>query len=335
MMKRSNNLLPAICDPDNLRLAFWKARKGKAYKSEVLGYATNLHDNLLELQTEIRTGQIKVGDYRYFKIFDPKERQICASAFSEQVLHHALMNVCHPVFEGAQIEDSFASRPSKGVHAALALAKKHTRRHRYFLKLDVRKFFDSIHQETLKLQLAKKFKEPLLLNIFGQIIDSYEATPGRGVPIGNLSSQYFANHFLAELDRFIKQNLNASAYIRYMDDMVIWHDDRDFLRLCRQKTQEYAQTKLKVELKPPLLNFCTAGLPFLGYVLRPYHTRLGQISSRRFVKKYKQIEQKYQSGEWSEEQCQRHILPLLAVTHHADSFGFRKNIIYSYLSEQG
>jgi hypothetical protein len=89
------------------------------------------------------------------------------------------------------------------------------------------------------------------------------------------------------------------------------------------------------DAKPPLLNFCTAGLPFLGYVLRPYHTRLGQISSRRFVKKYKQIEQKYQSGEWSEEQCQRHILPLLAVTHHADSFGFRKNIIYSYLSEQG
>jgi RNA-directed DNA polymerase len=327
-MKRANDLLAQITDLDNLYLAFWKARKGKAYTQEVLRYQAKLDKNLLHLRSQIIAGEVEVGNYRYFKIFDPKERQICASAFSEQVLHHALMNVCHKHFDKAQIHHSYASRPGKGVHAALHAAQDFTRQNRYFLKLDVRKFFDSIHHAVIKTQLDRLFKEEKLLLIFGQIIDSYSAQVDRGVPIGNLSSQYFANHYLCSLDHLIKEELKVKAYVRYMDDLVLWHDDRLHLKDCFQAINAFVQEHLRCSLKPQLLNYCSAGLPFVGYVLRPYDTRLSQRSSRRFVQKFRQIDEKYHSGEWSEARCQRHVLPLIAFTEHANAKAFRQKIIF-------
>lgn len=321
--------MESVADLDNLRLAFWKARKGKSYAQEVLAYQKKLDVNLLRLRDEILAVQVDVGQYRYFKVYDPKERQICASAFGEQVLHHALMNVCHEYFERVQIGQSFASRPGKGVHAALHLAQQFTRQYRYFLKLDVRKFFDSIHHAVLKTQLDRMFKDQQLLLIFGQIIDSYCVLPDRGVPIGNLSSQYFANHYLAGLDHFIKEQLHIKAYVRYMDDLVLWHNERTVLNECQQAITHFVEQQLRCTLKPMLLNYTSAGLPFVGYVLRPYDTRLSQRSRRRFVQKFRQIDQKYQSGEWSEARCQRHALPLIAFTEHANAKAFRKQIIFS------
>ena len=168
MTKKASNLLAAIADPDNLRLAFWKARKGKSYSEEVEAYRQNLDANLMDLRRQILRGSVEVGDYRYFKIFEPKERQICASAFREQVLHHALMNICHPYFERVLISDSYASRKGKGTHRAVERAQYFSRKNRYFLKLDVRKFFESIHHDVLKTQLSRLFKDTMLLNIFDQ-----------------------------------------------------------------------------------------------------------------------------------------------------------------------
>ena len=181
---------------------------------------------MLLLRQQLLSGEVEVGDYSYFKIYDPKEREICASAFREQVLHHALMNICHQYFERYQIYDSYASRPDKGVHAALHRAKTYSQRQFWFLKLDVKQFFASIHHTVLKKQLQHLFKDYELLTIFAHIIDSYAASPNRGVPIGNLSSQYFANHYLAGLDHFIKEELRCKRYVRYMDDMVLWNELR-------------------------------------------------------------------------------------------------------------
>ena len=125
-MKRANNLLHLVADPDNLRLAAWKAAKGKRHSLEVLAWSARTDEHLSSLRQQILHGQVVVGNYRYFKVFEPKERQIRASAFSEQVLHHALMNVCHEYFERAQIADSYASRKGKGTYAALDRAKKYT-----------------------------------------------------------------------------------------------------------------------------------------------------------------------------------------------------------------
>lgn len=325
-MKRINGLLPLIADCDNLRLAFWKAQRGKSDSTEVVSYRTNLNENLRLLRHQILSGEVEVGNYRFFKIYDPKERQICAGAFSERVLHHALMNVCHDFFERPQIYDSYASRKGKGTYAALNRARSFTKRFPFFLKLDVRKFFYSIHHDTLKNQLDTLFKEERLMQIFFKIIDSFEDSPGRGVPIGNLTSQYFANHYLCGLDHHIKEKLHIPGYVRYMDDMVLWHQEKSVLKSAYVAVNEYVNEELICFLKNPVLNWTTQGLPFLGYVLRPYNTRLSQSSMKRFVKKAAIISRYYNSGEWDENRCQRHILPLIAFTRHANADAFRKSL---------
>lgn len=320
--------MPAIADPDNLRLAFWKARKGKSWSKPVIAYRADLNANLLLLREQILSGEVQVGRYHFFKIWDPKERQICAPSFAEQVLHHALMNICHDRLEKAQIFDSYACRKGKGTYAALERAKYYTRRYKYFLKLDIKKFFDTIQHNALKAQLAGLFKDQAVLNIFFRIIDSYAALPDRGVPIGNLTSQYFANHYLSGLDHFIKEELRIKAYTRYMDDMVLWHNEKEVLKQARLAIKEYVENELQCQMKPTLLNATSRGLPFLGYVVLPYNIRLSLRSRRRFIKKLRALEEKYRSGEWDEATCQRRALPLLAFTQHANAKAFRKKVFF-------
>lgn len=319
--------MPQILDMDNLRLAFWKAGKGKRYAGSVRAYQEKLEENLRALQEQIRQGRVKVGDYRYFFVYEPKKREICASAFREQVLHHALMNVCHPYFERAQVHDSYASRKGKGTYAALGRARQYTQQHDWFLKLDVRQFFASIHHDVLKGQLARLFREEALLSILYQIIDSYQASPGRGLPIGNLTSQYFANHYLSGLDHFIKEKLGIKAYVRYMDDMVLWRHDKQALSAARAAIAHYVEEELRCSLKPLQMNRTRLGLPFLGYRVHPHYVRLLQKSKVRFVRKIHRIYRYKAEGYWSEEACQSRALPLIAFTRHADAKSFRKNVL--------
>ena len=312
---------------DNLRLAFWKARKGKSYARPVERYRADLEHNLVQLRAQILSGEVLVGNYRFFKIFDPKERQICAPAFSEQVLHHALMNVCHEYFERVQIFDSYACRKGKGTYAALDRAKGFSRKFRWFLKLDVRKFFDSVHHDVLKNQLDRRFKDWEVLRIFEKIIDSYQTEPARGLPIGNLSSQYFANHFLNGLDHFVKNDLRVHGYVRYMDDLVLWHDDKAFLKNALQALSQYVETELRCTLKAPILNQSLKGLSFLGYRIFPDRMLLNQNSKRRFIRKYREIEQNRKEGKWDEAYCQQKVLPLLAFVCHADTLAWRKKLL--------
>ena len=326
-MKRANRLIERIADPDNLREAFWKAQKGKSYAPPVQYFRANLDQHLLQLRAEIMEGEVKVGDYRFFKIYEPKEREICAPAFREQVLHHALMNICHEYFERKQIYDSYASRKGKGTYAALKRARTYTRKYAYFLKLDVRKFFASIHHLVLKEQLADLFKDKQLLTVFSEIIDSYPSTDGRGVPIGNLTSQYFANHYLTGLDHFVKEDLRCKAYVRYMDDMILWDRDKASLKQMYLKVEDYLESRLRLSLKPILLNKTKFGLPFLGYVIFPFHARLSQKAKQRFIRKIRLIEQNRTAGIWTEAYCQKKVLPLIAFTQHVDAKIFRKNVL--------
>jgi len=170
-------------------------------------------------------------------------------------------------------------------------------------------------------------KDRRLLSIFEKIIDSYEAQRERGLPIGNLTSQYFANHYLSGLDHFIKRQLRIEGYVRYMDDLVLWHDDKQALKNARDAVREFVQDKLLCDLKPPLLNCSQRGLPFLGYLIRPQYMALAQRSKRRFIKKMQALDDRYHSGEWSEAECQRHALPLISFTRHADARKFRENVL--------
>lgn len=333
-MKRAKNLLLEVADPDNLRFAAWKAAKGKRHSAEVLAWSARMEDHIPELRRQILSGQVQVGRYRYFKVYEPKERQICAAPFGEQVLHHALMNVCHAYLERVQIFDSYASRKGKGVYAALERAGTYTKRYDWFLKLDVRKFFESIHHEVLVSQLARMFKDAAVVGVFEQIIGSYQTTLGRGLPIGNLTSQYFANHYLNGLDRYIKEHLQVKAYVRYMDDLVLWHDEKAQLIAWRDAVQNYVETDLCCALKPDTLNRCVNGLPFLGYHVFPHHRRLLQKSKQRFIRKLIRIETAFHSDVWSEEKCRRRALPLIAFARHADTGKFRNDVLLRLQGQQ-
>ncbi|MDR0982537.1 MAG: RNA-directed DNA polymerase [Culturomica sp.] len=326
-MKRENHLLERIADPENLRLAFWKARRGKDARKEVANYRRDLDKNLLLLRNQILSGTVDVGHYHFFKIYDPKERQICAAPFPERVLHHAIMNVCHDVFERYQIFDSYACRLGKGTFAALNRAHHFHRCYRWFLKLDVRKYFDNIDHNILKTMLARCFKEHLLLKIFYSIIDSYHTQTGKGLPIGNLTSQYFANHYLGAADHYLKESLHVKAYVRYMDDMVVWTDDKSHLLSLGRRLQAFLSDSLHLTLKPFCLNAVQRGLPFLGYVLLPAVIRLQRRSQQRFRSKYKLYTALLRSGAWSQELYQSHILPLFSFTFHADALKWRSVVV--------
>ena len=326
-MKRAGRLIQQITEPDNLRLAFWKAQRGKSYARAVQNYRQHLEQELLLLRAEMLSGEVKVGDYHFFTIYDPKEREICALAFREQVLHHALMNICHFFFERKQIFDSYASRKGKGTDAALKRARLYNRKYDFYLKLDIRKFFGSIHHEVLKVQLERLFKDQLLLDIFFKIIGSHNSEEERGLPIGNLTSQYFANHYLSGLDHYIKEQLGCKAYVRYMDDMVLWGNDKRALMTMGEFIKAYLAKELSLELKTRFLNKTGKGLPFLGYLIFKHHIHLSQRSKKRFIQKTQRLQVNYWSGTLDEAACQRKVLPLLAFTLRADTKKFRKNVL--------
>jgi RNA-directed DNA polymerase len=318
-MKRANNLIAAAADLNNLYKAFWKASKGKRYNVETILYQQDLEANLLKLRAEILSGHIQVGDYQYFTIHDPKEREICAAAFREQVLHHALMNVCHDRFESTQIFDSYASRLGKGTHAAVRRAQMYSQKYEYYLKLDVKKFFASLSHEVLRQQLRELFKEVAFLQLFDQIISSYETMPTCGVPIGNLTSQYMANHYLNGLDRYVKAQLKTKGYVRYMDDMVLWDDEKIRLQQAAKAIIEYVSLILKMGMKPIVLHKTQIGLSFLGYQILPYQIKLSQRSKKRYFTKMNWLNQQWNQGLLAEMECQQKARSLLAFIETADT----------------
>lgn len=167
---------------ENLRLAFWKAKKGKSLTKEVKDFLTpNLEVNLLSMRNQILRGEIKIGGYHYFKIFEPKERLVSAAPFAQRILHHAIMNICHNDFENFQIYDSYASRKGKGIYKALERAMTFQKKYKFCLKLDVRKYFDSIDHLILERMLYRIYKDVRILELFEKIIESYETSPNKGM----------------------------------------------------------------------------------------------------------------------------------------------------------
>jgi RNA-directed DNA polymerase len=326
-MKRANYLIDKIAETENLQLAFWKAKRGKENRLEVQQFSENLENNIQAIKSRINRGIVHAGDYHYFTIFDPKERTICAASFTERVLHHALMNVCHPVFEKHLIYDSYATRPGKGTYKALERAFYYQKKYTWYLKLDVRKYFDNIDHSILKQFLSRCFKEEKLLGIFNQIIDSYQVVDKKGIPIGNLSSQYFANHYLSYADWFVKKNLKVPGYVRYMDDMVLWHNDKDLLLNAGQQLQNFIETQLKLKLKVFCFNKSIKALPFLSYLVAPNRISLSASSRKRYISKWNDYFFKLTNDEWSQTEYQNHLLPLNAFVEKADSYYFRQMVL--------
>lgn len=325
-MRRVGYLIEKIADLDNLYAAYVKARRGKQTSPDVIAFGKSLSANLSRMQSEIRSGEVTVGNYTYFTISDPKVRTICAASFYERVLHHAIMNVCHQYFERTLTDDTYATRPNRGIYSALDKAQKGCRKYRYYAKLDVRKYFDSINHTILKNKLCRIFKDPVLLQIFNRIIDSYSVTDDCGLPIGNLTSQYFANFYLSSADHLVKEYLKIPVYVRYMDDMLLFGDDVKDLKI-KVDLVTTALSEIGLQQKQPVINPSHRGVCFLGYKTYPYVRLLEKRSKQRFARKMKSYARNLKTELWNQQYFAEHITPLLAFTLKASSKNFRTSVM--------
>lgn len=326
-MRRWGGLFPLICELDNLRLAHCRARRGKRLCPDVVEFERQLEANLRELRCNLLAGTFLPGAYRRFTVHDPKERVISVAPYRDRVLHHAVMNVCEPVFDTYQIHDSYACRRGRGTYAALDRARGFSRRNPWYLKLDIRKYFDSIPHDRLKGALARRFKEGEVLELFERVIDSHCTATGRGLPIGNLTSQFLANHYLTAADHFVKERLRRRAYVRYMDDMVLWGDGPGRLAVLGRRLTEFIGRELGLEVKSWCLNRVAGGLPFLGHIVNAEGAvALSSRSKRRYRARMVDACGRLECGDWDQDEFAAHAQALVAVTEYADEKDYRKTV---------
>lgn len=321
-MKRATSLFNQIVSYENVRLAWLKARKGKRSKPVVRNFYKNVNLNLEKVQKNLKSNPPVLSSYTQFTIFDPKERVISVVPFVDRVMHHAIMNVLEPVFERQFIFHAYACRKGKGSHKAVNYAFKKARTHKYFLKLDVRKYFDNIDHLVLKKLLSKIIKDVECLNLLFALIDSYgmvvstgsTTASGKGLPIGNLTSQFFANYYLSLLDHYVLEQLKPCGYVRYMDDFLLFDDSKEKLKIFLTQIENFCKNELILELKPPVLGNCKNGASFLGYLIKSDSVKLTQKSRRRKLAKLKRLNYELKMGWIDEEEYTTRVCCMYAVS---------------------
>jgi retron-type reverse transcriptase len=320
-MKRTGNLWPQLASWENLVESTRAAALGKRKRPDVARFLHELEPNLCRLQGELEEGTYRPGVYRTFWIHDPKPRQISAASFRDRVVHHALTRVLEQVFEPRFTDYSFASRKGFGQHRALKLARDACRRSRYVLKCDIRKYFPSIDHSILKELIGRAIKCRRTLDLAELIVDGsneqeevIEYFPGdslftpferrRGVPIGNQTSQFFANVYLNPLDHFVLRELKPALYLRYVDDFVLFGDDKRELGLMAERIREFLQC---LRLSPHERKFrvyrCAEGLTFLGWRILPGQMRLARPNVVRMRRRLKKMAALYHAGRLRSSKC--------------------------------
>ena len=309
----SQSCFEKICSITNLKYAFYKASKRKRNSASYLYFRKNQEENLRSIQEELQNLSWHAGEYRQFEITDPKQRIITAAPFEDRIVHHAIVLVLEEFFEKKFIFHTYACRKGKGTHAAIEYARRFCRRGIFFLKLDIKKYFDSIDHDILKAQLRKVTHETKTQILLHRIIDSYDSgTTKKGLPIGNLTSQYFANLYLSGLDHFILEKMKPSGYVRYMDDMLIFSPSLKELKNIYRATDDFVREKLNLALKTPVFGRADCGIPFLGKLITKTQIKPLSEKMRGKRKKIKRIDFLVKSGKISEEKAAERITAILA-----------------------
>lgn len=288
--------------------------------------------NLDKVREDILNLAYEPSEYHYFKVYEPKERQIMALPFYDRVVQHAINNVLEPIFDKRFISQSYACRKGKGMHAASDTLKEwlyewnkyHPDQPLYAIKADIHHYFQSIDHAVLKTEIRKVIKDAGVLALLDRIIDHNGNMPdGVGIPVGNLTSQLFANIYLDALDQFIKHELGVEAYIRYMDDFVILSPDKEQLRSWLARIEQFLREELKLEFNPKTTILAAKnGIDFVGYKHRATHRKVRKDS----IKRIKRTIKKCESGKITKEQLQKSIQSWTGHAGHADSYNLRKKI---------
>lgn len=325
-MKRYNNLFEQITSFENLFLASQKAQKGKRHKASVSSFNLELERQLLIIQRELQNQTYQPGLYKRFLIFDPKKRLISAAPYRDRIVQHALCNVIEPIFDKTFIYDSYACRKGKGTLKAVDRFTKFCRQNNYVLKCDISKYFDSIDHNILLGLVSRKIKDKLALRLIKLIIDSSN-NQEKGIPIGNLTSQFFANIYLNGMDHFIKEQLGCRYYIRYTDDFVVLDNDKRRLHEIKGVIADYLE-RLKLRLHPVKSRVFPVrqGTDFLGYKIYPDFRLIRKDNVKRFKRRMKGRFKLLRLGLTTIPDITHSIQSWLGFAQHADSYALRRKL---------
>ena len=340
-----------LCSFENLWLAWQLAAKRKRGSITTATFEFRVADAVLGLREILTDGSYRPEPYRHFDIHEPKKRRISAAPFRDRVVHHALCQVIEPRFERGFIQDSFANRIGKGTHRAMERFQSFSRRYRYVLRLDIEQHFAAIDHAVLFAGLARKIPEPDVQALIKTIIDSgvgileqqytMRRFPGddllaacrpRGLPIGNLTSQFWSNCYLHPLDLFIKRELGCKGYLRYVDDFALFDDRRDTLWRWKRAIIERLQTlRLTVHESQAQVVPVRCGSPWLGFVIFPDHRRVKGRKARYTRRRLQQRYRDYRAGKISFAEFDASVQGWINHVRYADSWGLRESVLHPML----
>jgi RNA-directed DNA polymerase len=338
-----------VYDWDNLLLAHRKASKGKRSKSPAAQFEYHLEDNLITLQDELQAKTYRPGAYSSFYIHEPKRRLISAAPFRDRVVHHALCNLIELIFERSFVHDSYANRVGKGTHRALDRAQFYARRHRYVLPCDVRQFFPSVDHAILRRTLARKLRDPDVMWLVDRILESgvgvlseeysmvwfpgddlFAVSRPRGLPIGNLTSQFWANCYINPFDHFVKRELRCKGFVRYVDDVLLFGNDKAQLWTWKRAVIErLARLRLTIHEARAQVRPVTEGFPFLGFVVYPHKRRLKRRKGVAYARRFRALARDYAAGLLSLDQVTASVQGWVNHARYGNTTGLRQSILGS------
>lgn len=330
--KLNDDIFEKIISLENFFSAWQEFSRGKMKKSDVLEFKNNLEDNIFNLHRELKNRTYQHSHYTAFNVCDPKLRRIHKANVKDRVLHHAIFRILYPIFDQNFTFDSYSCRTGKGTHKAVKRLEKfaiklsqNNRRNIFALKCDIKKFFDSVDQEILLKIIKRKIQDQNAIWLIEKIVKSFQ----KGIPLGNVTSQLFANIYLNELDQFIKHDLKEKYYLRYCDDFAILSDSEKHLQNLISKINNFLQEKLKLNLHPNkiIIRKFHQGIDFLGYVVFPHHKILRTKTKRRMMKKIKNKKLDLQNNLICENHFNQSLQSYLGVLKHCEGHKIRNGVI--------
>lgn len=332
-----HNIFEEIISLENLFLAWKEFKAGKSSKQDIQEFEFNLEDNIFQLHEDLKGRSYIHSFYASFYVTDPKLRHIHKACVRDRVLHHAIFRILYPIFDRNFIYDSYSCRLGKGTHRAVnrleSFARKLSRSNRritYALKCDVRKFFDSVDKTILTKIIANKIKDNDFLWLILKILNSFSKIPGKGLPLGNVTSQILANIYLNELDQYVKHCLKVKYYLRYCDDFVILGRDPHHLLELAFKINEFLGEHLALSLHPDkvILRKYRQGIDFLGYVVLPYHRIMRTKTRNRIVKRILDKREAVDGNLISQESLKQSLNSYLGILKHCNGHDLGNEIIW-------
>ena len=334
-MERIKDIYDKVISKENLYRSAYAAARGRRYRDTTADFNFNLEEEIQHLHEELAITTYRHGKYRVFTIRDPKVREISAAPFRDRVVHHAAHDVIEPLMDRSFIYDSYACRKDKGTHKAVDRAQSFLRANRFCFHGDIKKYFPSIDHDMLKGLVRRRIADKDVVWLLEEVVDSavgllagLPVSRLAGLPIGNLTSQFFANLYLDELDYFVKFDLRCRYYLRYMDDFLVFGNNKEALKEIKSKIRKFLRDKLNLTLhegKSQIYN-TKGGIKFLGFRIYGDYRRLVSDNVRRFKKRLKKFAYRFENGEMKANQIRDSVRCWVAHSKYANAKRLRLNI---------